>query len=110
MHHHDHVNTLAVLFTAANVVIAVGYISVPFLVLRYLPLTRLVLFWGAVFFMGCAGTHVGMALFMRMDPGPFWAAEHLAQAVGTWGFIITFTRMLRQADSRRRSAGGGELR
>jgi hypothetical protein len=107
MHHHE-LNTAAVLFTTANVVIAVGYLAVPFLVLRYLPLTRTVLVWGAIFFLGCSGTHVGMALLMHGDPGLFWTLEHLVQAVGTWGFIITFTRMLRRADSQRRRGGRGK--
>lgn len=104
---HDHVNLLSVLFVIANASIAIGYLSVPFLVLRYLPLTRVVLFWGAVFFLGCAGTHAGMALFAHGDPGLFWAVEHVVQAIGTWGFIITFHRMLRAADARRHHRSGG---
>lgn len=108
MHHHDF-STMAWLFTAANVAIAAGYVTVPFLVLRYLPLTRIVLFWGAVFFVGCAGTHAGMALLVHGDPGLFWTVEHLVQAVGTWGFVICFHRMLRAANAQRTPrAGGGD--
>jgi hypothetical protein len=101
---HDHnsgPHAVNVLFTAANLVIALGYLAVPFMVLRYLPLTRLVLAWGIVFFAGCAGTHMGMALLMHHVDSWFWTIEHLVQAVGTWGFIITFTAMLRKASERR---------
>lgn len=107
MHEHHHFDLLATLFTTANIAIAVGYLSVPFLVLRYLPLTKLVLFWGAVFFLGCSGTHIGMALFMHHVTSLFWTVEHVLQAIGTWGFIISFTRMLRAAAARR--GGGDEL-
>lgn len=110
MHGHG-ISWMAILFTAANIAIALGYAAAPVLVLRYLPLTRVVLFWGAVFFLGCAGTHLGMALFIHGHVGLFWTIEHTVQAIGTWGFILTFTRMLRAAASQRLpQTGGGEDR
>jgi hypothetical protein len=105
--HPDPVSPLTAIFTVANLVITLGYLSVPFLVLRYLPLARIVLFWGAVFFLGCAGTHLGMATLVHADPGVFWTVEHVVQAIGTWGFIITFHSMLRAAN-RRRPADGSD--
>lgn len=102
MHDHDAGPELvSVLFTMANLVIALGYFTVPFMVLRYLPLTRTVLVWGAIFFLGCAGAHLGMGVLMRHVDSWFWTIEHLVQAAGTWGFIISFTIMLRRATERR---------
>lgn len=108
MHDHpDPISVFTAIFTVANLAIAVGYLAVPFLVLRYLPLTRLVLFWGAVFFLGCAGTHLGMAALVHNEVSMFWTVEHVIQAIGTWGFIITFHSMLRAASRRRAQAGPG---
>jgi hypothetical protein len=104
MHDHTGPSVAAILFTFANVVITLGYVAVPFLVLRYLPLTRMVLAFGVLFFGLCATTHAGMALFIHGDPGWFWTVEHVVQAIGTWGFILTFHSMLRAATSRRRPA------
>lgn len=113
MHEHSHIMSMVLVstFAISNVVIAAGYIAVPFLVLRYLPLTRAVQAWGLVLFGGCAITHLGMALLIHSDVGVFWTIEHAVQAVGTWGFIIAFHRMLRAADARRprrSTVGGGD--
>jgi predicted tellurium resistance membrane protein TerC len=103
---HDHsISAMTAVFAVANLVITAGYLAVPFLVLRYLPLTKMVLFWGAVFFIGCAGTHLGMAALVHAEVGLFWTAEHVIQAIGTWGFILTFHSMLRAASRRRTPEG-----
>jgi hypothetical protein len=102
MHHHAVVSWL---FQAANVAIVTGYLSVPFLVLPYLPLTRKVQLLGAGFFIGCAGTHGWMAV-MGHD-GLAWMLWHVVQAFCTWGFILTFRASLRRAQLRRRTGGGG---
>jgi hypothetical protein len=66
----DHSGVLPALFSAANIVIVAGYLAVPFLVLRYLPLTRTcVILCGAGFFAGCAGTHTWMAFGMPHEHG-----------------------------------------
>ncbi|WP_250029826.1 hypothetical protein [Paractinoplanes maris] len=101
--HHDS-GALVALFSAANIVIVCGYIAVPFLVLPYLPLTRSVKLLASGFFLGCSGSHLWMA-FMG-DGNWFWTGWHLAQAVCTWGFILGFRRMLKEAQGRRR--GGRE--
>lgn len=101
---HDHpepISAMTAVFVIANLVIALGYLATPFLVLRYLPLTRTVLFWGMVFFFTCAGTHLGMASLVHADVGLFWTTEHVIQAIGTWGFILTFHSMLRAASRHR---------
>jgi hypothetical protein len=91
----------------ANVVIALGYLAVPMLFLRYLPLTRRCLTFGAGFCLGSMGTHAGLALALSRFTGEatfsawFWTVEHVVQAVCIWGFIICFHRMLRAASARR---------
>lgn len=112
MHEHQAVpgvTPMVVLFVMANLAITMAYAAAPFLVLRYLPLTRTVLFWGAVFFLGCAGTHLGMALLIHSNVGLFWTVEHLVQAIGSWGFILTFHAMLRAAAGRRDDPGDDPL-
>jgi hypothetical protein len=70
-------------------------------VLPYLPLTRQVLAFGAGFFALCGLTHAGMTFGNHHVPVTwFWAIEHLAQAIATWGFIITFHVLLRRAARR----------
>ncbi|GGN39399.1 hypothetical protein FHR83_006725 [Actinoplanes campanulatus] len=100
---HHHIDAVSLLFQAANTAIVTGYLSVPFLVLPYLPLTRMVRLFGAGFFVGCAGSHTWMAV-MGHDGWP-WMLWHVAQAVCTWGFILAFRQMLRRAQQRR--GGGG---
>lgn len=100
MHHHhpDHPLGFATfLFLVANVAIALGYVAVPFLVLRYLTLAKSTLLYGAVFFIGCAGTHAWMGVMDACDPGWFWTVWHVVQAAATWTFIIKFSDDLRQA-------------
>jgi hypothetical protein len=106
MHHTSGV--LPALFSTANLVIVAGYLAVPFLVLPYLPLTRFVLLSGAGFFIGCAGSHLWMALTMSHENGGwfvFWTAWHTVQAVCTWLFILGFRRMLKEAQGRRCQKG-----
>lgn len=99
------ISAMTAVFTVANLAITIGYLAMPFLVLRYLPLARIVLFWGAVFFLGCAGTHLGMAALIHTEVGLFWTVEHVIQAIGTWGFIVSFHTMLRAASHRRQASG-----
>jgi hypothetical protein len=100
---HQHVSIVSILFQASNVAIVAGYLSVPFLVLPYLPLTRGLRFLGAGFFIGCAGSHLWLAA-MGHDGWP-WMVWHVAQAVCTWAFILAFRHTLRTAQQRR--GGGG---
>lgn len=110
MHQND-LSALDITFAVANLIIAAGYVSVPFLVLRYLPLTRTVLLWGAGFLLGGAGTRLALALLVSGDgAGLFWTLEHVFEAICAWGFVLTFHRMLRAANQRRTRAGGGEVR
>jgi hypothetical protein len=102
---HHHADVVSFLFQASNVAIGAGYLSVPFLVLPYLPLTRLVRLFGVGFFLGCAGSHVWMTVMGHDNTA--WAAWHVGQAVCTWGFILTFRGTLRRAQLRRRPGGGG---
>jgi hypothetical protein len=102
VHHHS---VASLLFQASNVAIVAGYLSIPFLVLPYLPLPRRIQLVGAGFFIGCAGTHVWMSV-MGHDSW-LWALWHLVQAGCTWGFILGFRSTLRSAHLRRRPGGGG---
>lgn len=100
----EHINHLVLwMYIIGNTTIALGYGSIPALVLPYLPLTRTVLIFGAGFFALCGLTHAGMALghTPHMGGSTFWAVEHLLQAIATWGFIITFHRLLRNAARRK---------
>ena len=103
MHEHaeGHSSVWAMIFMVANAAIALSYLAMPILVFRLLPLTRSVKLFAAIFLIGCGITHVGMATWAGGDPGPFWALEHVIQAIGTWGFIITFRGMLRAAQRHR---------
>jgi hypothetical protein len=103
--HHDS-GILPALFSAANLIIVAGYLSVPFLVLPHLPLTRRVLVFGAGFFAGCAGSHAWMAFdHMHSHWLAFWTVWHVIQAACTWLFILYFRSMLKAAQNRR--GGGG---
>lgn len=106
--HHDS-GVVPALFAAANIVIVLGYLAVPALVLRYLPLTRTCVYFGAGFFLGCGGTHAWMAFGMSHGHGlsfAFWTAWHCVQALCTWGFILGFRHMLKEAQGRRRRRSG----
>ena len=107
VHHNDGI--IANVLAASQIVIVCGYLSIPFLVLPYLPLSRTVTILAAGFFVGCAGTHSWMAISMTHNGGGwlvFWACWHVVQAFCTWGFILTFRGMLRAAQQHRR---GGEV-
>lgn len=102
---HEHATGWAYAFIAANTLIAAGYVSVPFLVLPYLPLTRLVTVFGAGLFGGCALTHLYM-ITVHPHASPVWVWLHLLQAICTWGFVLAFRHMLRRAQQRRTGGGG----
>jgi len=82
--------------TIANIGIVVGYVLVPFTVLRYMPLTRNVLASGTLFFLTCATTHLSMAV-------PFigyktLVINHVVQAVAVVWFVLAFFALLRKAN------------
>ena len=107
------VGLAAQLYVLANLIIGLGYIAVPVLVLPYLQLRRRTLLFGALFFIGCAGSHVDMVLDVLTRAGHHppigWVAVawHVAQAVGTWGFILSFRWELRTARALLDLANGG---
>lgn len=109
MHHHG--GTAQSLFWVANLIIAAGYLSVPLLVLPYLPTTLATKVAGAVFFAGCMGTHLWMAFGHQHTANWWWALEHAIQAAATWAFILLFRRNLQAAHALRRrnraDAGAG---
>jgi hypothetical protein len=90
-------------FVLANLVISFGYLAVPYLVLPHLPLSRTAVVFGAVFFLGCTGSHMDMVYDVLFN-APFhphvgWgsAAWHVIQAIGTWGFILVTRSELAKA-------------
>jgi hypothetical protein len=103
-----HTDPIIVAFALANVIIAMGYASIPVLVLPHLGLVdRWALGFGGGFFLLCGTTHAGMALGLGLGHDHtsgawlvFWAVEHVAQAVCTWGFILRFHRLLAGARAR----------
>ncbi len=99
MHHHD---TYGALFAVANLAIAAGYGSIPFLVLPFIRLTTPVLLFGAGFFLTCGGLHLGMVFgHSHVSASLFWTVEHIVQAICTWGFIVGFHLLLRRAHALR---------
>lgn len=95
MHHAELTQGWITLNTIANLGIVVGYVLVPFTVLRYLPLTRSVLFSGTLFFLTCALTHLSMALDFS---GSVWmVVNHAVQAVAVVWFVLGFFSLLRRA-------------
>lgn len=107
MHQHDAV--LDAVFAAANLAIAAGYGAIPFLVLPFIRLTRTALVFGAGFFLTCGWTHVGMAFGSgHITATWWWTVEHVAQAICTWGFIITFHTLLRRAHALRARMQAGD--
>lgn len=83
----------------ANLLIVVGYLLVPFLWLRYLPLTRPVLAAGVVFFLTCAITHLAMAF--GFTHSGWMLLDHVVQAVAVLSFVLGFAQLLRRAQSNR---------
>ncbi len=99
---HDHGGVAHILFVVANLVIAAGYLSVPLLVLPYLPISRGALLTGAGFFLGCMGSHLWMAFSGVHHADWIWTTEHALQAACTWAFILIFRGDLRRAHALRR--------
>jgi hypothetical protein len=97
------VGAVGQIYVLANLAIAAGYLAVPFLVLPFLPLRRSTLVFGAVFFLGCTGSHMDMVLDVLFrwghHPPVSWvdAVWHVGQAIGTWGFILLFRAELAKA-------------
>ncbi len=93
----------------SNLVIVAGYLLVPALWLPYLPLTKPVLFSGALFFITCALTHLGMAFHVE-HLNPWMIFNHVVQAVSVMLFVSGFGRLLRKAtrvqEQLERSKGG----
>jgi hypothetical protein len=85
----------AQLFVLGNLVIAFGYVLIPATVLPHLPLPTRTLVAGAVFFVGCTGSHLTMAWQTfypahHASAGWFNAGWHVVQAAGTITFILFF--------------------
>lgn len=102
MHHHHGVDgVLLIGYIVANLAIVGGYVVVPFTLLgRRMPMTRRVRFAGVLFFGTCAVTHLSMALFW-----PLWwplVASHVLQACAVWYFVLGFSRLIKEAEVRRR--------
>ena len=101
MHHHDVNGVLLAAYVIANLAIVGGYIAVPFTLLgRRMPMTRHVRVAGILFFATCAVTHLSMALFW-----PLWwplIASHILQAGAVWYFVLGFSRLIAEAEVRRR--------
>jgi|ERR1043165_3067628 hypothetical protein len=100
--HHDHPGgVLANVYVIANLAIVSGYVVVPFTLLgRRMPMTLRVRAAGILFFGTCAITHLAMALFW-----PLWPAlilSHVLQAIAVWYFVIGFSRLIGEAEVRRR--------
>ncbi len=93
-----------VLNTAANVVIVSGYVLVPALWLPWLPLKKWVLVAGAVFFMTCAITHLGLAFHVDHDRG-WMIVNHVIQAIAVMLFVTGFGAQLRAAHQQARVKG-----
>ncbi len=92
-------------YVLANIAIALGYLCVPWLVLPYLDLRRRTVIAGAVFFVGCTGSHIDMVWDVlsghanHPQIGLFALAWHVIQAAGTWGFILFFRWDLAKANA-----------
>jgi hypothetical protein len=95
----------AQVYVVANLAIALGYVAVPALVLPHLPLRRRTIAFGVLFFVGCFGSHADMIWDVlhgsHHHPPVGWFAVgwHVAQAVGTWGFILLFRAELAAAQA-----------
>lgn len=94
-----HVHEAGVFWNAVNVVsnlvIVVGYVLVPFTVLRYLPLTLSVRAAGGFFFVTCALTHLAMAFGFEHER--WMVINHAVQAVAVMWFVLGFMFLLRDA-------------
>lgn len=104
----------AQVYIIANIAIGIGYLAVPVLVLPFLDLRRRTLVFGTLFFVGCFGSHLDMIVDVLrhadLHPPVGWMAAswHVMQAIGTWGFIITFRRELAKANALLDQVGLGE--
>lgn len=104
MHDHELSGTLATVFILSNLIIVAGYVIVPFTLLgRRMPMTRPVRVAGILFFATCAITHLSMALLWPM----WWllVLNHVVQAAAVWYFVLGFSRLIRDAEARRRPPG-----
>lgn len=85
----------AVLNAVANIVIVLGYVLVPFTVMRYLPLSPSVRFSGTLFFATCAVTHLAMAF--GVEHSAWLVVNHVVQAFAVVWFVVGFWLLLRAA-------------
>lgn len=88
-------DTWSVLNTVANLIIVLGYVLVPFTVLRYLPLTWSVRIAGALFFCTCALTHFSMAF--EFTHTTWMVVNHVVQAGAVLWFVFGFWALLHRA-------------
>lgn len=91
MNQHDY--GWAYAFIATTTAIAAGYVSVPFLVLAYLPIGRWTLLFGSAMF-GAAALTAMWVMTVHPWASPTWVAIHAGSAVCTWAFILAFWRRL----------------
>lgn len=105
MQHTDPAGWMTVVNTTANLAIVGGYATVPFTVLRRLPVTTFVRVAGVFFFLGCAISHVHMS----MDRAVSWwlMSNHVVQAAAVWCFVVGFARLVADANRRRTGRTGG---
>ncbi len=81
--------------TVSNIVIVLGYLLVPFTVLRYLPLSASVRIAGTFFFATCAMTHLSMAFGFHHSQ--WMVVNHVVQAASVVWFVLGFWLLLRAA-------------
>lgn len=92
-------------YVLANVMIGLGYLAIPGLVLPFLNLRPRTVVAGAIFFIGCFGSHADMTWDIIANaashPTVGWVAAfwHMVQAAGTWAFILMFRSELAGADA-----------
>ncbi len=92
---HDLSEPWLVVNMVGNIVIVLGYVLVPFTVLRYLPLSLSVRIAGTFFFVTCALTHLGMAFGFQHSP--WMVVNHAVQAGSVVWFVLGFWLLLRAA-------------
>lgn len=85
-----------VLFTVSNIIIVLGYLFVAFFVTPGMDVRKRTAFWGSIFFITCAFTHLELAVHaITQEPlgiavGDMeWhmVAIHAVQAFSVWGFV-----------------------
>ena len=100
-HHYGYLDQVHILL---SLVIMAGYMTVPFTVLRRIPLPRITQVSGLCFFATCAITHVGLAV--GVHDSPWFVLNDLIQAVSVITFIVTLSKMVATVMKQRDSTNG----